>query len=61
VTDFRLYLFDMGRAGHGSVARGVDFSCKDQLDAIREAERRREGAYAELWRRERLVKIFEGD
>jgi hypothetical protein len=62
VASYRLYFFhQVPRPGAGRrIAHAVNLECEDDAQAIREAEKHREGrTFMELWERGRLLKTFE--
>jgi hypothetical protein len=61
LQDYRLYFFEpVSRAGD-RCARPQALREPQDAQAIRSADGRRQGQYAELWRGPDLVKIFEPD
>ena len=56
---FRLYLFDGRRERGEHTTRVVAIRSTVEAAAIREADDLRKGKYAELWRGEKVVRIFD--
>jgi hypothetical protein len=59
--DFRLYLFDGEARTAGRVTRPMRLAEEREEAAMALAQQLRDGAYAELWRGEDLVRIFDPD
>lgn len=58
-AQFRLYMFDGRREAGQRMTRVLPLGASVEADAIREADERRNGQYAELWRGEQVVRIFD--
>ncbi len=54
--NYRLFLFD----GEGPRAHAIKFDCDNDNAALRRAEQLRSGRMAELWRHDKVVKVFRG-
>ena len=61
MPSYRLFLFEPQMRPGDRCARPQPLQGFQEIQAIREAEGRRRGQYAELWRGPDLVKIFEPD
>jgi hypothetical protein len=61
VENYRLFFFDGERLRRERVTRPVRLHALHEDAAIAQAHRLRDGRYAELWRNEDLVKIFDID
>lgn len=61
MTAYRLYLFDGRRERGERVTRSLPLAGAREDEAIREADALREGRYAEVWRRDDLLRVFEAD
>ena len=58
VTGYRLYFFDGEGRRRNRAARCVRLASNQETAAMIEAEQLRRGRYAELWRLDHLVHIF---
>jgi hypothetical protein len=61
MQEYRLYLFEPAVAPSDRCARPQSLKDAAEANAIRDADERRRGQYAELWRGPDLVRIFEPD
>jgi hypothetical protein len=61
VLGYRLYLFDGKRHGLRRVTRTIALAAETDAEALQQADDRRQGQYAELWRDDHLVRVFEPD
>ena len=61
MQDYRLYFFAPANRSGDRCARAHPLRETRDAQAIRSADGRRQGQYAELWRGPDLVKIFEPD
>lgn len=58
---YRLYLFDGRRERGERMTRHILLRAASDTQALRASDMYRQGRYAELWRREDVVKIFDAD
>jgi len=61
VRDYRLYLFEPVKGPDGRLTKPHRLREAHDAPAIRQADDRRQGRYAELWRDGELLRIFEPD
>jgi hypothetical protein len=61
MQEYRLFLFEPVSAPADRCARPQSMRESREANAIRCADERRQGQYAELWRGPDLVRIFEPD
>jgi hypothetical protein len=57
---YRLFLFDPGADGRPN-AKAQALACLTDAEAIAEADLRRGGDYAELWKEDCVLRLFEPD